>query len=227
MPWTHPWWWTSWSLWYRRGIWWKPHGRVLKNTWQVHVSYLRNFLCHILHSLTVTSLHHVFPCFLENLWIFTSTFHYQIFYYSFLWWFLSTSSTHETSHMVFPWRWPLYQYPWYPIWHPSTTTWRVNTLSRSFTIWTKPSNRDHSDSSHSIRWLEERNIQSLPCPTILWNDNSQSFDKKWFGRHQTVVYRLVPPSSNCNDHSKTLQNPNTTIITTKLVFPWSIHLPTY
>jgi hypothetical protein len=32
-----------WHWWIRQ---WKSHGRMLKNTWSVHNSYLRNFLCH-------------------------------------------------------------------------------------------------------------------------------------------------------------------------------------
>jgi hypothetical protein len=129
--------------------------------------------------------------------------------------------------MVPSWCRPLHQYPWYPIRHPSMTTWRIDTLSRSFTIWTKPSNWDHPDLSYSIWHLEERDIRPIPCLTILWNNNPQLFNKKWLGQHWTIVYQLVSPSPNCNDHSKALQNPNTTIITTKLVFPRSIYFPTY
>jgi hypothetical protein len=41
------------------------------------------------------------------------------------------------------------------------------------------------------------------------------------------MYQLVPLSSNGDDHSKALQNLNTTNDTTKLVFPRSIYFSTY
>jgi hypothetical protein len=108
-----------------------------------------------------------------------------------------------------------------------TTTRGVYTLLRSSTIRTKSFNQDPSDSSYLIRQLEEKNIQLLPCPIILWNDYPQSFNKKWSGRHKTVVYWLVSPSSNCDDYSTALRNLNTMIDTTKSVFPQSIHFSTY
>jgi hypothetical protein len=41
------------------------------------------------------------------------------------------------------------------------------------------------------------------------------------------VYRLVSPSSNRDDYSKALRNTNTTIDTTKSVFPQNVHFSTY
>jgi hypothetical protein len=222
------WWWTSWPFWYRRWVRWKPHGRMLKNTWCVHFFLFKKFsMPHFLFA-TFTSFYHVFSCFHKNIWISTFTFYCQVFYYSLIWQLLSPIYTHKTPHMVPSWHQSLHQYPWHPTWHSPTTTWRINTFSRNFTTWTKPSNQDYSISFYPIRHLEERDIQPIPCPAVLWNNNPWLFDKKRLGWHQTTMYPLVPPpSSNCDDHSKTLWNSNTTIITSKLVFPWIIYLPIY
>jgi hypothetical protein len=106
--------------------------------------------------------------------------------------------------MVPSWRRPLHQYPWYPIWHPPMTTWRINTLSRSFTIWTKPSNRDHPDSSYIPFDILKKEIFDqflvlLYCGTTTLNHLTRNdwVDIKrlcinWYLPHQTamIIQRL-------------------------------------
>jgi hypothetical protein len=68
-------------------------------------------------------------------------------------------------------------------------------ISRNSAIWTKPSDRSHSNSSHSIRRFEERNIRPFPhrgTITLNYLAKNDLVDVKrlcidWYLPHQTSM----------------------------------------